>query len=69
MSVNPKVIETPFIAGVAINGIEVKAKARITVRANLDRLVGGAGEETIIARVGEGIVSTIGGSVNHIQKF
>lgn len=65
MSVNPKVIETPFIAGVAINGIEVKVKARITVRANLDRLVGGAGEETIIARVGEGIVSTIGSSVSH----
>ena len=50
MSVNPKVIETPFIAGVAMNGIEVKAKARITVRANIARLVGGAGEETIIAR-------------------
>ncbi|KGR74528.1 flotillin-like protein FloA [Ureibacillus sinduriensis] len=65
MSVNPKVIETPFIAGVAINGIEVKAKARITVRANLDRLVGGAGEDTIIARVGEGIVSTIGSSESH----
>lgn len=67
MSVNPKVIETPFIAGVAMNGIEVKAKARITVRANLDRLVGGAGEETIVARVGEGIVSTIG-SVNSHAK-
>lgn len=65
MSVNPKVIETPFIAGVAMNGIEVKAKARITVRANLDRLVGGAGEDTIIARVGEGIVSTIGSSSSH----
>lgn len=65
MSVNPKVIETPFIAGVAMDGIEVKAKARITVRANIDRLVGGAGEETIVARVGEGIVSTIGSSVNH----
>lgn len=65
MSVNPKVIETPYIAGVAMNGIEVKAKARITVRANIDRLVGGAGEETIIARVGEGIVSTIGSSDNH----
>ncbi|UOQ93779.1 flotillin-like protein FloA [Halobacillus shinanisalinarum] len=65
MSVNPKVIETPFIAGVAIDGIEVKAKARITVRANIDRLVGGAGEDTVIARVGEGIVSTIGSSVNH----
>ncbi|WOS96439.1 MULTISPECIES: flotillin-like protein FloA [Nosocomiicoccus] len=65
MSVNPKVIETPFIAGVAMNGIEVKAKARITVRANIDRLVGGAGEETIVARVGEGIVSTIGSSKHH----
>ncbi|MCZ8536074.1 flotillin-like protein FloA [Paenisporosarcina quisquiliarum] len=65
MSVNPKVIETPFIAGVAMDGIEVKAKARITVRANIDRLVGGAGEETIVARVGEGIVSTIGSSTNH----
>ncbi|MER2172637.1 MAG: flotillin-like protein FloA, partial [Psychrobacillus psychrodurans] len=65
MSVNPKVIETPFIAGVAMNGIEVKAKARITVRANIDRLVGGAGEETIVARVGEGIISTIGSSVSH----
>lgn len=65
MSVNPKVIETPFISGVAMDGIEVKAKARITVRANIDRLVGGAGEETIIARVGEGIVSTIGSSDNH----
>lgn len=65
MSVNPKVIETPFIAGVAMDGIEVKAKARITVRANIERLVGGAGEETIVARVGEGIVSTIGSSGNH----
>jgi uncharacterized protein YqfA (UPF0365 family) len=65
MSVNPKVIETPFIAGVAMDGIEVKAKARITVRANIDRLVGGAGEETIIARVGEGIVSTIGSAESH----
>jgi len=65
MSVNPKVIETPFIAGVAMDGIEVKAKARITVRANIDRLVGGAGEETIIARVGEGIVSTIGSQKDH----
>jgi uncharacterized protein YqfA (UPF0365 family) len=67
MSVNPKVIETPFIAGVAMNGIEVKAKARITVRANIERLVGGAGEETVLARVGEGIVSTIGSSENHKQ--
>lgn len=65
MSVNPKVIETPFIAGIAMDGIEVKAKARITVRANIDRLVGGAGEETVIARVGEGVVSTIGSSVSH----
>ncbi|MBK3493329.1 flotillin-like protein FloA [Viridibacillus sp. YIM B01967] len=65
MSVNPKVIETPFIAGVAMNGIEVKAKARITVRANIERLVGGAGEETVVARVGEGIVSTIGSSKSH----
>lgn len=65
MSVNPRVIETPFISGVAMDGIEVKAKARITVRANIERLVGGAGEETIVARVGEGIVSTIGSSVNH----
>ncbi|WP_139125061.1 flotillin-like protein FloA [Bacillus solimangrovi] len=65
MSVNPKVIETPFIAGVAMDGIEVKAKARITVRANIERLVGGAGEDTVIARVGEGIVSTIGSSDNH----
>lgn len=67
MSVNPKVIETPFISGVALNGIEVKAKARITVRANIDRLVGGAGEETVIARVGEGIVSTIGSSQSHFK--
>ncbi|MEH7245560.1 flotillin-like protein FloA [Neobacillus niacini] len=65
MSVNPKVIETPFIAGVAMNGIEVKAKARITVRANIDRLVGGAGEDTVVARVGEGVISTIGSSVDH----
>ncbi|MBM7645803.1 uncharacterized protein YqfA (UPF0365 family) [Scopulibacillus daqui] len=65
MSVNPKVIETPFIAGVAMDGIEVKVKARITVRANIDRLVGGAGEETVIARVGEGIVSTLGSSDSH----
>src|SRR5690625_4116544 len=62
MSVNPRVIETPFIAGIAMDGIEVKALARITVRANIDRLVGGAGEDTVIARVGEGVVSTIGSS-------
>lgn len=67
MSVNPKVIETPFISGVAMNGIEVKAKARITVRANIDRLVGGAGEDTVIARVGEGIVSTIGSAESHSE--
>lgn len=65
MSVNPKVIATPQIAAVAMNGIEVKAKARVTVRANIDRLVGGAGEETIIARVGEGIVTTIGSAASH----
>ncbi|WP_342433936.1 flotillin-like protein FloA [Neobacillus sp. FSL H8-0543] len=65
MSVNPKVIETPFIAGVAMNGIEVKAKARITVRANIERLVGGAGEDTVVARVGEGVISTIGSSSDH----
>ena len=65
MSVNPKVIETPTVAAVAKDGIEVKAKARVTVRANIDRLVGGAGEETIIARVGEGIVTTIGSSNTH----
>ncbi|MGY0692880.1 flotillin-like protein FloA [Virgibacillus sp. FSP13] len=67
MSVNPSVIETPFIAGIAMDGIEVKAKARITVRANIDRLVGGAGEETVIARVGEGVVSTIGSSEAHTK--
>lgn len=67
MSVNPKVIETPFIAGIAMDGIEVKAMARVTVRANIDRLVGGASEETVIARVGEGVVSTIGSSDTHKQ--
>jgi len=65
MSVNPKVIETPIIAAVAKDGIELKAKARVTVRANIDRLVGGAGEGTIIARVGEGIVTTIGSAETH----
>ena len=59
MSVNPKVIETPVIAAIAKDGIELRAKARVTVRANIDRLVGGAGEETIIARIGEGIVTTV----------
>lgn len=65
MSVNPKVIETPVIAAVAMDGIELRAKARVTVRANIDRLVGGAGEETIIARIGEGIVTTVGSSQSH----
>lgn len=65
MSVNPKVIETPVIAAVAMDGIELRAKAKVTVRANIDRLVGGAGEETIIARVGEGIVTTVGSSSSH----
>ncbi len=65
VSVNPKVIETPQIAAVAKDGIEVIAKARVTVRANIERLVGGAGEETIIARVGEGIVTTVGSSSSH----
>ena len=60
VSVNPKVINTPLIAAVAKDGIQLRATARVTVRANIDRLVGGAGEETIIARVGEGIVTTIG---------
>lgn len=65
MSVNPKVIETPIVSAVAKNGIELKVKARVTVRANIDRLVGGAGEATIIARVGEGIVTTVGSSDEH----
>lgn len=65
MTVNPKVIETPVVAAVAKNGIEVKAKAKVTVRANIDRLVGGAGEQTIIARVGEGVVTTIGSASTH----
>ncbi len=65
VSVNPKVIETPRIAAVAKDGIQLIALARITVRANIDRLVGGAGEETIIARVGEGIVTTIGSAQSH----
>lgn len=65
VSVNPKVIETPAVSAVAKDGIQVIAVARVTVRANIERLVGGAGEETIIARVGEGIVSTIGSSETH----
>lgn len=64
-SVNPKVIETPTVAAVAKDGIELRAKARVTVRTNLEQLVGGAGEETILARVGEGIVTTIGSSDTH----
>ncbi|MFN2365652.1 MAG: flotillin-like FloA family protein, partial [Desulfurivibrionaceae bacterium] len=65
MSVNPKVIETPLVAAMAKDGIQLKAISRITVRANIDRLVGGAGEETILARVGEGIVTTIGSAATH----
>lgn len=65
MSVNPKVIETPIVAAIAKDGIELKAKAKVTVRANIDRLVGGAGEQTIIARVGEGVVTTIGSAESH----
>jgi uncharacterized protein YqfA (UPF0365 family) len=65
VSVNPKVIETPRIVAVAKDGIQVIAVARVTVRANIERLVGGAGEETIIARVGEGIVSSIGSADTH----
>ncbi len=65
MSVNPKVIETPIVAAIAKDGIELKAKAKVTVRANIDRLVGGAGEQTIIARVGEGVVTTIGSAMTH----
>ena len=65
MSVNPKVIETPVVAAIAKDGIELRAKARVTVRANIERLVGGAGEETIVARVGEGIVTTVGSADSH----
>lgn len=65
MSVNPKVIDTPPVAAVAINGIQLIARARITVRANIRQLVGGAGEETILARVGEGIVTAIGSAKSH----
>ncbi len=65
MSVNPKVIETPVVAAIAKDGIELKAKAKVTVRANIDRLVGGAGEQTVIARVGEGVVTTIGSAEDH----
>ncbi|HRG28825.1 MAG TPA: flotillin-like protein FloA [Chitinophagales bacterium] len=65
LSVNPKVIESPPVTAVAKNGIQLIAKVRVTVRANIQKLVGGAGEETILARVGEGIVTTIGSSENH----
>ena len=65
MSVNPKVINTPPVAAVAKDGIQLIAKARVTVRANIKQLVGGAGEETVLARVGEGIVSSIGSAVTH----
>ncbi|MBM3918333.1 MAG: UPF0365 family protein [Sphingomonadales bacterium] len=65
MSVNPRVIDTPPVAAVAKDGIQLIAKARVTVRANIKQLVGGAGEETILARVGEGVVSSIGSAVNH----
>lgn len=65
ISVNPKVINTPNVAAVAADGIQLIAKARVTVRANIAQLVGGAGEETILARVGEGIVTSIGSSLNH----
>ncbi|MDF2657783.1 MAG: hypothetical protein K0Q94_574 [Paenibacillus sp.] len=67
MSVNPKVIETPMVSAVAKDGIEVKVRARVTVRADIDRLVGGAGEETVIARIGEGIVTSVGSSDTHKQ--
>ena len=65
MSVNPKIIETPPVSAMAMDGIELRVKARVTVRTNIQQLVGGAGEETIIARVGEGIVTTIGSSDTH----
>lgn len=65
VSVNPKVIETPMVAAIAKDGVELKVKARVTVRANIGRLVGGAGEETILARVGEGIVTTVGSAEDH----
>jgi uncharacterized protein YqfA (UPF0365 family) len=64
-SVTPKVIETPVFQGVAQNGIQLNVKARITVRSNLDRYVGGAGEPTIVARVGEGVVSAVGAAIDH----
>ena len=65
MSVTPKVIETPVVAAIAKDGIELRAKARVTVRTDIARLVGGAGEETVIARVGEGIVTTVRSAESH----
>lgn len=65
MCVNPRVIETPRVAAISKDGIELHTIARVTVRANIDRLVGGAGEETVIARVGQGIVTTIGSALTH----
>lgn len=65
MSVNPKVIETPSVSAVAKDGIELLVKAKVTVRANLERLVGGAGEVTVLARIGEGIVTTVGSALSH----
>lgn len=67
MSVNPKVIETSSVSAVAKNGIELLVKARVTVRANLERLVGGAGEATVLARIGEGIVTTVGSAASHME--
>ena len=67
MSVNPKVIDTPPVAAVAKDGIQLIAKARVTVRTNIKQLVGGAGEETVLARVGEGIVTSIGSAMSHKQ--
>ena len=67
MSVTPKVIETPVVAAIAKDGIELRAKARVTVRTNIERLVGGSGEETVIARVGEGIITTVGSAETHKQ--
>lgn len=65
MSVTPKVVETPLISAVAKDGIELLVKARVTVRTNIERLIGGAGEATVLARIGEGIVTTVGSSQNH----
>lgn len=67
MSVNPKVIETPSISAVAKDGIELLTKTRVTVRANLERLIGGAGEATVLARVGEGVVTTVGSANSHME--